>query len=188
MQNTKTIRVFIDTEFTDFINCDLISLGAIASTGEEFYAENSEYYKNMASHWVRANIIPTLNFDKFGMRRLELSARFWSWLIELPADEIIITSDHGIDIDILKELFQNDSHPKIISFEVIPQIISREAGTIANHLGTQNNMFPLVYAFFQKSVGSYFEANSENRHNAMSDARANRFAWLETCQKYGITL
>lgn len=183
-----TARVFIDTEFTDFINCDLISLGAVASTGEEFYAENSEYYRNMASAWVRENIIPTLDLDKFGMRRLELSARFWSWLIELPADEIIITSDHGIDIDILKELFQNDSHPKIIAFDVIPQIIARESGAIANHLGTQNNMLPLVRAFFQKALDSYFEASSEDRHNALSDARANRFAWIQTCQKYSITV
>lgn len=188
MQNTKTIRVFIDTEFTDFINCDLISLGAVASTGEEFYAENSEYYKNMASQWVRENIVPTLNFDKFGMRRLELSARFWSWLIELPTDEIIITSDHRIDIDILKELFQNDSHPKIVSFEVVGQVILKEAGCIAAHLGTQNNMFPLVYVHFQKAVELYFEKGSEEKHNALSDARANRFAWFEICQKYGITL
>jgi hypothetical protein len=183
-----TARVFIDTEFTDFINCDLISLGAIASTGEEFYAENSEYYRNMASTWVRENIVPTLNFDKFGMRRLELSARFWSWLIDLSADEIIITSDHSVDIDILKELFQNDSHPKIIAFEVIPQIISRESATIANHLGTQNNMFPLVRAFFQKAVDSYFDSNLEDRHNALSDARANRYAWSQTCQKFCITV
>jgi hypothetical protein len=186
MNDIKTIRVFIDTEFTDFINCDLISLGAVASTGEEFYAENSEYYKNMASAWVRENIIPTLNFGKFGMRRLELSARFWCWLIELEADEIIITSDHSIDIDILKELFRNDKHPKIVSFEVIPQIISRESSAIAAHLGIMGNSFILANTHFQKCVDSYFVANAESRHNALSDARAIKFAWFEICNKFGI--
>jgi len=31
--------IFIDTEFTNFSNPQLISIGLAASTGEEFYAE-----------------------------------------------------------------------------------------------------------------------------------------------------
>lgn len=30
------MRVFVDTEFTDFIDCDLISMGLVADDGREF--------------------------------------------------------------------------------------------------------------------------------------------------------
>jgi hypothetical protein len=33
------LKVFIDTEFTDFIDPYLISIGLVAATGDEFYAE-----------------------------------------------------------------------------------------------------------------------------------------------------
>lgn len=34
-----TIKIFIDTEFTDFVDLKLISIRMVAETGEEFYAE-----------------------------------------------------------------------------------------------------------------------------------------------------
>jgi len=32
-------KIFIDTEFTDFIDPQLISIGLVSEFGEEFYAE-----------------------------------------------------------------------------------------------------------------------------------------------------
>ena len=34
-----SFKIFIDTEFTDFIDIHLISIGMVAQSGEEFYAE-----------------------------------------------------------------------------------------------------------------------------------------------------
>lgn len=33
------MRLFIDTEFTDFVDCHLSSLGMVTECGEEFYVE-----------------------------------------------------------------------------------------------------------------------------------------------------
>jgi len=33
------LKVFIDTEFTDFLDPQLISIGLVAQSGEKFYAE-----------------------------------------------------------------------------------------------------------------------------------------------------
>jgi len=34
-----SMRIFLDTEFTDFQNAHLISIGLVAEDGREFYAE-----------------------------------------------------------------------------------------------------------------------------------------------------
>ncbi|SFJ84850.1 protein of unknown function [Paraburkholderia megapolitana] len=37
------MRIFVDTEFTDFIDCDLISIALVADDGREFYAERNDF-------------------------------------------------------------------------------------------------------------------------------------------------
>lgn len=54
-------RCFVDTEFyEDGETIDLISIGAVRSDGEEFYAVNSEAKLHLVSDWVRANVLPKL--------------------------------------------------------------------------------------------------------------------------------
>lgn len=52
--------VFIDTEFTDFVNPQLISIGMVADSGEEFYAE-VPFSDDRCSEFVRETVIPLLN-------------------------------------------------------------------------------------------------------------------------------
>jgi 3'-5' exoribonuclease-like protein len=55
------VRCFIDTEFyEDGETIDLISLGAVRSDGEEFYAVNQEAKLHRVSPWVRENVLPKL--------------------------------------------------------------------------------------------------------------------------------
>jgi len=54
------MRVFVDTEFTDFIDCDLISVGLVAEDGREFYGERSDFDMRACSEFVRAAVLPQL--------------------------------------------------------------------------------------------------------------------------------
>ena len=112
-------RVFIDTEFTDFINCDLISIGAVTYEGESFYGENYDFLRPWASTWVQSNIYPILKNGKFTMSRRELSARFWSWIEELDCDGVIISYDYKTDYELMNDLFDEEKHPKIVGHENI---------------------------------------------------------------------
>jgi hypothetical protein len=53
------LKVFVDTEFTDFINTHLISIGMTAESMEEFYAE-VPYPENACSAFVHEAVIPLL--------------------------------------------------------------------------------------------------------------------------------
>lgn len=189
--HSKILRVHIDTEFTDFINTDLISIGAKASTGEEFYGENAEFIKAWASTWVQANIYPLLNLEKFGMRRKELSARLWSWMEELPCDGIIITVDYNGDWLLLHDLFEEEKHPKVLGWELINEIIYR---TVDQQVADQNDVnayqsqVTRVIDDFQKEFAQHFLDTGEIQHHALSDARANCRAWNFLVFNHGMPL
>lgn len=53
------LKVFIDTEFTDFANLKLISIGFAAESGDEFYAELS-FSVSDCSEFVREIVVPML--------------------------------------------------------------------------------------------------------------------------------
>jgi len=55
------VRCFVDTEFyEDGSTVDLISIGAVRSDGEEFYAVNQDAKLDRVSQWVRENVLSQL--------------------------------------------------------------------------------------------------------------------------------
>ena len=55
------IKVFFDTEFTGLHqNTTLVSIGLVAESGEEFYAEFSDYDKEQIDPWLKDNVIDNL--------------------------------------------------------------------------------------------------------------------------------
>jgi hypothetical protein len=51
---------FLDTEFTDFVRPDLISIALVGEDGQEFYAERDGYYQTDCSGFVRQIVQPLL--------------------------------------------------------------------------------------------------------------------------------
>jgi hypothetical protein len=55
------MKYFVDTEFVeDGKTIDLISIGLVAEDGREFYACSREARLDLASAWVRENVLPSL--------------------------------------------------------------------------------------------------------------------------------
>ena len=54
-------KIFFDTEFTGLHqNTTLVSLALVSETGEEFYAELTDYDKNQVDDWLVENVIAKL--------------------------------------------------------------------------------------------------------------------------------
>ena len=70
------MRVFLDTEFTNFNLPGLISLGLVTEDGREFYAERNDFLREACSPFVQAHVLPLLgrvagasgNADEVGSR------------------------------------------------------------------------------------------------------------------------
>lgn len=99
------MNIFIDTEFTDLLDPRLVSLGLVAETGEEFYAE-LPYHKKDCSQFVREVALPLLGHDPHAqMTEDELFRRLNDWLrlVKPRSDGLVICYDSAIDWTLLTE-------------------------------------------------------------------------------------
>jgi hypothetical protein len=149
-------KIFIDTEFTDFIDCHLISLGMVAASGEEFYAE-VPYPDAVCSAFVRETVIPLLGvvpnsqcpFDDLRGKILE-----WLQLVRNKGEDVEICFDFQTDWD----LFADALDYRVPEW-CRPRLISRNINELLRY--------------------SFHKENGLPEHHALYDARANCFAFRE---------
>jgi hypothetical protein len=61
-----TTTLFFDTEFSGLHqNTTLISIGIVASSGETFYSELTDYDKSQIDEWIQTNVINNLAFNDY---------------------------------------------------------------------------------------------------------------------------
>ncbi len=64
------IKIFLDTEFTGLTqDAELISLALVAESGEEFYAEFTDFKRENLNTWVIENVISRLNLTANNLNR-----------------------------------------------------------------------------------------------------------------------
>jgi hypothetical protein len=172
------------------MNRDLISIGVCADSGEKFYGENLDYLKPWASKWVNENVVPLLNPVEFGMKRLELSARLWSWIEELPCDQVIISADYHGDFQLLDDLFDSEKHPKISSnqhiFNVMYAHFDKEVQMMGGTDTDYQQRVRSAKTKFDLYFFEYFLRTGEIQHHALSDAIANCEAYSRLVLEMGI--
>jgi hypothetical protein len=75
------MRIFVDTEFTDFIDCDLISIALVTDDGREFYAERTDFDQRACSAFVREAVLPQLGqYPERLFSRVGLHLALHDWL------------------------------------------------------------------------------------------------------------
>lgn len=153
------MRVFIDTEFTDFIDCHLISMGMVSEFGEEFYRE-VPYPEKACSAFVRETIIPLLGHDLYAhCSKADLRIQMLEWfrlVRNSSAAEIKMCFDYQTDWDLFVDVLDGEV-PKFIH----PCLINSEISEL------------LLFDFWKNNPGL-------REHHALNDARANAYAFRES--------
>lgn len=98
--------VFLDTEFTQFHNAQLISLGMVRVSeslqlAERFYVE-VEFDLRHASNWVMEYVEPKLSHTP--LPRPEAARLVAAWLASLPHRESVICFDFPLDWELMVQL------------------------------------------------------------------------------------
>lgn len=145
------MRLFVDTEFTDFIDCDLISVALVATDGREFYGERSDYDQASCSEFVRAAVLSQLGqYPGRVFTREALRVALVAWLAQFePEPEMWLCFDNGGDWELLCDLL--DGPP---------------AGWQAVHVGQM----------LDPERSEQYYRTHRGRHHALVDARANCYA------------
>lgn len=152
-------RIFIDTEFTDFLDLHLISIGLVSDAGEEFYAE-IPFPDASCSAFVREAVIPLLGKRPgASMSRGGLCQTLFAWLSTVrPVNSgVEICYDYQTDWDLFIDATDYQvpawCHPRLIASNI-------------------NEV--LKYEFYKK--------HELPQHHALYDARANLAAFQESAE------
>lgn len=152
--------IFLDTEYTDSINCDLISIGMVSEDGlHELYLERRDYERQWCNSFVHAAVIPQLENASTALDRKQVEAQLANWFSTLPRS-ITIACDSFTDWELLLDAL-GDARP--------PNLTGRY------DLRQQVDSF-----VFNHAVVQYHDFNGP-WHHALHDARAHRHGWL-ACQ------
>ncbi|WP_050464315.1 3'-5' exoribonuclease [Herbaspirillum autotrophicum] len=150
------MKIFLDTEFTDFVRPHLISIGMAADSDDEFYAE-IPYPYDECSDFVREVVLPLLGkFPDATYSKQELAEKLRSWLDVLNAAHgtLEICFDFQTDWDLFIDA---------LDYQVPKWCVQKQVNRNINEL--------LYYEYHKK--------NALPEHHALYDARANRFAYRE---------
>jgi hypothetical protein len=154
------VRLFIDTEFNDFFDCGLISIGIVSADGREFYAERSDVDVLLCSDFARAAILPLLGSEPaiIGTEQ-DISTALWKWLAQF--DQVEVCFDDPADFEWFHYLARD-----------------RETVASSERIKARNICGELAAV----DVERYWQENGRRAHHALHDARANRFAFMCSIQ------
>lgn len=177
------MRIYIDTEFTNFIHPDVISIGLVAESGKSFYGENSEYRKSGMNQFVREVVLPLLKPVECAMPRYVLGARIRDWLKSFSED-IWICYDYYLDRALLHELIGDSIY--IEDYVDTRLELYQYYDYICKQLRKDFDVefYSSIKMRFKILFEGYFHKNpKEFRHHALADAMALLEA-QSTCLKF----
>jgi hypothetical protein len=148
--------IFVDTEFTNFVAPKLISIGMVADSREEFYAE-VPFPDGECSTFVQEVVIPLLNQYPHAycpVPDLHLRLMTWLQIVRRSGEDIEVCIDYQTDWDLFS---------LALDHRVPAWCKSRQVGRNINEL--------LRYAYHKK--------NGLPEHHALYDAQAARYAFRE---------
>lgn len=149
------MRVFLDTEFTDFANPQLISFGLVAESGREFYAELSDgWLPEQCSAFVQDVVLPRLDQSRVSrLCRRDAGIQIFAWLSAL-GNNLTLIYDADVDWQLLAGLLRSVPDQAI---QIDATLLSWPGSAMARH-------YELLLA---KTL-----PHDPMRHHALVDARA----------------
>jgi hypothetical protein len=109
IRNGTKVLIFLDTEFSDLIDMDLLSIALVAESGDEFYGERNDVDQSKFpfSDFVKNDVLPQLGQDPTrSMTRDNLSDEVRCWLEQFKnlQPRPCICYDYFGDFALLQEL------------------------------------------------------------------------------------
>ena len=155
------MRVYLDTEFTQFTQPQLISIGLVADSGREFYAVMKRFPLKQCSAFVREVVLPIIeHWPSATLDRSELRQSLMKWFNE-STEPLEIVCDFATDAELLIALIDGERDPALRQFNI---------ASFAVLSVTQCEQI-------NDAVDNYFTAPRQwPRHHALEDARALRYA------------
>ncbi len=172
--------IFFDTEFDNFADLGLISIGFYSDCGNyNLYLENLDFKLNRCSDFVKQNIIPKLDNQKYGVQQTELKDKFYNWIKGIPDEHLLFLTDYSGDLKIFWKHFYSYELPKKITTQ---HMYDRFSFLLKhNNMMEKHNYFMDI---FNRNLSK--EEDKKLIHHSFADAKANMKAWNHTLISLGV--
>jgi hypothetical protein len=168
------LLVFCDTEFTDVLDPELISIALVAEDGREIYLERKDIATDACSDFVHEYVLPSLEGrPEISAGLPEIGNRLAAWVAKL-AVPVAIGCDAEFDWMLLNESFVRRDGSSIRP----ANLLTRVSLTYPSLDFWASEEEERVARKFHEAVDEYHERTRAPRHHALHDARAWRAAWL----------
>lgn len=166
--------VYFDTEFTDFLDPALISIGLVTDDGREFYAELDDNYQlSMCSWFVQDEVLPILWGERFSMGSKKMAASLKSWIESFGEPVRLMSDAPAYDWPFIEDIFEQQGQDW-------PENLLRECGNTQSFESDDERIR------YDVAFESYWQAGKDSgavRHHALWDARCIRHAHHHALQK-----
>lgn len=165
---------FLDTEFTDFIETDLISLALVSEDGTyTFYRENSEFTYDYCNSFVKAEVIPKLLKGNNTVNYFNFSIQLVQWLNQF--NDLIFCATSPQDYFLLNDVIRYSGEDIFFSIGGIGIIQMLEQRKVS-----KEKISSALKSF--RMMEEEYHQEYKQRHNALHDALAMQKAWEKTLE------
>ena len=154
-RSDEPLLVFLDTEFTQFLHIDLISLALVPERGEPFYAERNDFRMEDCSDFVRAVVLPKLGLPDQRLTKSQLAHALHGWF-QAVAEPVEVVYDYFSDWELLADALLD------AGLDRLPKNLVSHLHLGEETLGTQ------AFRDAQEAV----HRSGLERHHALADAVA----------------
>ena len=154
----KVMLVFLDCEFTDFIDCELISLAMVSEDGQhEIYLELADFDRTKCNAFVQSAVCSQLGqCPEALVCRSEEGERLRSWFAILP-DGVTVASESQHDRDLLADALDGNWPANVVGWL---------------------DLRPLTNSPAFNAALTHYHSTDKPWHHALHDVSANRAGWL----------
>ena len=156
--------IFIDTEFTNFVDPQLISIGLIHERGDRNFYREVAPLPNGMSDFVRGVVLPLLQGGDYSRTRTEIIVALHDWVAGIPGPQHIVC-DYYTDFELFADLMRYH-WPGNLAGKPIMYVESE-----------LSNIHPDVWEASYLARKKYYW-DGGRMHHALEDARSNRLGWL----------
>lgn len=150
--------LFLDTEYTDALDCELISIGMVSEDGQhELYLEIQDFDRAKCNSFVQSAVWAHLGqFPQSVVRKDAIKAKLVDWFSTLPRN-VTIACDSFSDWELLLDAMEGERPENLVGRYDLRALIDT---TVFNHAATR------------------FHNSQRPWHHALFDAQAHRAGWL----------
>lgn len=150
--------IFLDTEFTDFIDCELISIGMVSEDGKHaLYLEVQDFDRSKCNAFVQSAVWGRLGqIDGAIVHKVDVQGRLRDWFASLPRS-VTIASDSQHDRDLLADVLDGEWPVNLTGWYDLRPLIDT--------------------GVFDRAV-THYHTPDRPWHHALHDAHAHRAGWM----------